>query len=117
MRSGLQALANVTSQGADVGTFRAHDTNGEEHFLFVKTQDLYLVNHQESRFELHLFALAGKLIGSFPIDLNGRESRRCLPLFSLKERYRPVDQLAGNMLRRVSLIDLFLKIIRGCRGT
>ena len=74
---------------------------------------LYLVNHQHFGFQLHLFLLAGEVIGALAIDLHGRVGGRHLldaPEEVLQGRFH---LLAGDVLRGIVGIDGMFQVEAG----
>ena len=84
--------------------------------LLVETCQLYRIDADMLRFELHLLAVAPQLISSVASDLHGTVGRRHLLNVSDELFEGLEDQLPRDMLRRIGVVDLVLHVVAVCRS-
>ena len=116
MCAAVQSLTDVAGQGSDVRPLAADDTNRGLHRLGVETLELYLVNDQHLRLELHLFSLAGEVVGTVSVHLACREGRRHLLNATEEACQRLAQQRLGDVLRGVCRIDGLFEVEARSRG-
>lgn len=109
VRAAAELLADIVRISADVKALAAHDA--EVHFGQLDARDLTVKDAHETRFALHLLALARQLVEGHAVDLDGGHHRRRLVEVSAERIKRSGDLVLRELRNRFLFDDLALAVL------
>src|SRR5699024_10411818 len=113
MGTTVQSFSYVAGQRTDISSFAAHYADSDFRHIEPTVQQLYFINHQQLRTQVHFLTPACQVVCPLPIDHTCRKSGRRLPDFPCKLLQGFFHQLPRDMLRGISSIHLVLQVIAG----